>query len=147
MAQISTDLYASIAEYFANAYDYLQLVPGEIQNALYSVVDVTTGGYSEGESAAVEITLALVSPINSAYNSSVNIAGSSNGLLDAIRAINNHVINNSSVSGTSSYKLTYWVNETMEVETNWEHGVPTGWYNLSLLAGYDVSDWRLNPSA
>jgi hypothetical protein len=141
MTQITTTLYDSIATSYANAYEQMQLISGEIEDALHTLVDVTTGGYiPDDDDAAVEIELALLTPLNSAANSIGNLTRSTSSLLQAVRAINNHVIDNATADygTTATDKLTYWVNTRMISE--WPNGAPQGWYELSQDAGYTVDE-------
>ena len=143
MTQITTGLYQTLGEAYADMYDTLQMVDDGALTALNALVDVTTTGYSPGATAAVEIELALLEPLNLAYVSAIDVANSNALFLDAIRAINNHVISN--VSGTSSAtaKLTNWINSDMGVNNRWPNGAPNGWAQFSSLAGYDISGWNI----
>jgi hypothetical protein len=138
MAQIETSLYQTIADNYSSLQDSLSLVQGYAQTALYSIVDITTsyGDPSGDAAAALEIELALLNPYNAAYIQSGNLTGSISIILDAVRAINNFVIANSSTSGTAAVKLNTWINTTMP----WAN-VPSGWKDLCDYAGYDVSTW------
>jgi len=145
MTQITTALYQTLAEAYADVYDTLQLVDTGALTALNALVDVTTTGYSPGATAAVEIELALIEPLNLAYVSAQNIVNSSNLLTDAVRAINNHVITNTSGTSTATSKLATWINTNMIVL--WSDGSPSGWALFSSLAGYDTATWNIdNPS-
>ena len=77
-----------------------------------------------------------MTPYNIAYTSSVNVSNSVSYLLDAVRAINNHVINNTTGTDTAKTKLDTWINTTMP----WA-SVPGGWKYLCADAGYDTSSW------
>ena len=146
MTQITTALYQTLGEAYAEVYDTLQLVDDGALTALNALVDVTTTGYSPGATAAVEIEVALLEPLNLAYTSAQNITSSTAVLLEAIRAINNHVINNTSGTATATSKLTTWINTNMAVL--WADGAPSGWASFSSLAGYDITGWNIdNPSA
>ncbi len=145
MTQITTELYRVIAENYADTYDQLQLAEDGAETALYGLVDVTSTGYSPGQTAAVEIELALLGPLNLAFISMQNLTSSITLLLEAVRAVNNHVINNTSGTATSAAKLAVWVDTTMSGA--WTNGIPCGWHSLSGLAGYDTSNWSSdNPS-
>ena len=143
MTQITTGLYQSLGEAYADIYDTLQIIDDGALTALNALVDITTTGYIPGATAAVEIELALLEPLNLAYGSAINVANSNALFLEAIRAINNHVINN--VSGTSSAtsKLTNWINSDMGVNNRWPNGAPNGWAQFSDLAGYDITSWNI----
>lgn len=140
MTQITTALYQSIADNYAIAYDQLQLVDDNITLALYDVIDVTSGGYSPGAAAAVEIELALLGPFNAASSAMTNLTASTSSLTSAVRSINSHVINNTSGTDDGTAKLVTWINTTMI--TLWPNGAPIGWWYLSSDAGYDVSTWN-----
>jgi len=145
MTQITTALYQTLAEAYADVYDTLQLVDTGALTALNALVDVTTTGYSPGATAAVEIEVALLEPLNLAYTSAQNIVNSTAVMLEAIRAINNHVINNTSGTATATSKLATWINTNMIVL--WSDGSPSGWALFSSLAGYDTATWNIdNPS-
>lgn len=147
MAQIDRDLYRTIAIAYAAIDTSLSGVATSARTALDAIIDVDTTTYPDATpsvadaDAALEIELALLTPFNTAYISSQNISVSVSSLLDAVRAVNNHVINNSSITGTSKEKLDDWINNDMA--TNWEGigGAPVGWANLSSDAGYNTTDW------
>ena len=140
MTQITTDLYQSIGQNYSDAYDQLQLVDDSITLALYDIVDVTSAGYVPGNAAAVEIELALLGPFNAASVAMTNLTASTSSLTDAVRAINSHVINNTTGSATATAKLATWINANMI--TLWPSGAPLGWWYLSSDAGYDVATWN-----
>ena len=145
MAQISTSLYKTIADSYASIDINLSGVATDARTALDAIVDVDTATYF-GESpsnadadAALEIELVLLTPFNVAYVSSQNISVSVSALLDAVRSVNNHVVNNTSGADTSAVKLTSWINNQMN--QSWTNDCPIGWANLSSDAGYDTSAW------
>ncbi len=143
MTQIDTALYKTIAESYADVYDQLQLSTDGTLAALNGLVDTTTSNYGQGAAAAVEIELALLGPLNTANVYMNGLIASISSLLDAVRAVNNHVINNTSGSATAASKLNTWVDTTMAPV--WTDGViPCGWHNLSTLAGYNTSGWSSN---
>ena len=146
MTQITTALYQTLAEAYAEVYDTLQLVDTGALTALNALVDVTTTSYSPGSTAAVEIEVALLEPLNLAYTSAQNIVNSTSVMLEAIRAINNHVINNVSGTATAASKLTNWINSDMGVNGRWPGGSPSGWALFSSLAGYDITGWNIEGS-
>lgn len=143
MTQITTALYQNLGEAYAEIYDTLQIVDDGALTALNTLVDVTSTGYAPGAAAAVEIELALLEPLNLAYGSAINIANSNALFLDAVRAINNHVINNISGNAAATSKLTNWINSDMGVNNRWPEGAPNGWAQISSLAGYDITDWNI----
>lgn len=139
MAQITEELYRIIADAYSSIDDSLTTVSSNARTAVDAIVDVTTnyGDPSRDADAALEIELALLTPFNTAYIGSQNIENSVGSLLDAIKAVNNHVINNSPGTDTTKVKLDNWVNAV-----SWTGGtVPSGWSNLCTIAGYDVTDW------
>jgi hypothetical protein len=157
MAQISKTLYRDIAAHYAQIWEYLNGVAGQAENAVYAVVDVTTTNYyptnatggvgAASDSAALEIELALLDVLNAAYTSVQGISSSSSSLLDAVRAMNNHVINNypTSTDAPTGYdgarattpdaKLADFVNGVAYKNYSC---VPSGWAQLSQDAGYDT---------
>ncbi len=143
MAQIDKNLYKTIADNYAAIDVSLAGVATNARTALDAIVDVDTGSYPEqspsapNADAALEIELALLTPFNISYISAQNISVSVSTLLDAVRAINNHVVNNTTGTDTAKVKLDTWINITME----WDTECPAGWANLSTDAGYDTSDW------
>jgi len=144
MAQISETLYNTIADAYASIYNSLDGVSTEAQTALYAIVNVDTADYpnvSQADpAAALEIELALLQPFNTAYSGSVNIQNSTSSLHNAIIAINNYVINNTSGTDTAVVKLQTWINTSMLgswTATN----CPAGWASICESAGYDVSGW------
>ena len=146
MTQITTALYQSLAEAYADVYDTLQIIDDGTLTALNTLVDTTTTGYSPGAAAAVEIELALLEPLNLAYNASISIANSTAELLNAVREINNHVITNVSGSSSANSKLENWINSDMGVNGRWPNGAPNGWAQFSSIAGYDITGWNLDVS-
>lgn len=127
-----------------SSQNQLQLVNDSAVLAVYHVVDVTSSGYTPGAAAAVEIELALLAPCNVAQIAMSTVASNTSSLLDAVRAINGHVVNNTTGTATAKVKLDTWVNTTMG--TIWGDGVPNGWQELSEDAGYDTTDWNVSPS-
>lgn len=143
MAQIDPDLYKSIADAYALIDVALAGISTNARTAVDAIIDITTGNYpdpSADSDKALEIELALLQDFNSAYVASQNLANSTGSLLDAIRTINNYVINNSGTGAgaTAAAKLDTWINEGMT--PTWA-SVPTGWKNLCEDAGYDVTNW------
>jgi hypothetical protein len=169
MAQISRSLYAQISLHYANIWTFLDSVEAEAQAAVYHIVDVISTTYTPcsdttpfapaaaSATAALEIELELLDVFNAAYISVGGIASSSSSLLDGVRAMNNHVINNypNSTQAPTGYHGTrattpdgkladfvHLVRDTENAATEWADGcVPRGWYELSTQAGYDCSDW------
>jgi hypothetical protein len=142
MAQINKELYKDIAEAYASIDGNLGGIAEHARTAVDAILDVTTTNYpdpSVDADAALEIEIELLSVFNTAYVASQNIAASTGSLLDAVRAVNNHVINNTSGSSTATVKLALWVNT--EMTSTWTAGTPTGWKNLSEDAGYTVTSW------
>lgn len=143
MTQIDITLYQQIAEDYAIVWGTLQVVDDAATLAVTHVVDITTATYPPGPAAALEIELALLTPLNDAATGMTTLSVTTAVLLDAVRAVNSHVINNTTGTGNAKTKLDTWVNVTM---TPWHSGVPNGWEALSSDAGYDTSDWNINPS-
>jgi hypothetical protein len=140
MAQITTDLYKTIADAYALIDDSLSSVATNSRTALNAVVDVNLsyGDPSQDADAALEIELALLTPFNIAYISAQNISNSVSSLLDAVKAINNFVVNQTDGTDTAKVKLDTFVNSV-----SWDGGtVPSGWENLSTSAGYNTTDWN-----
>ena len=136
--QIETSLYQTLADAYAAIDVSLSSVSTDARTALDAILNVTTsyGDPSGNADAALEIELALLGTFNTSYVSSTNIVNSVGYLLDAVRALNNHVINNTSGSATAKSKLDTWINTTM----GWS-SVPGGWKNLCTDAGYNTTDW------
>ena len=140
--QIETTLYKDIAENYANIDANLTGIATYARTALEAILDVTTSTYpdpSADSDAALEIEIALLDTFNAAYVASQNISVSTGALLDAVRAVNNHVINNYGGTGTATAKLAAWVNSNMT--STWTAGIPGGWKSLSEDAGYTVTTW------
>ena len=143
--QIDTALYKTIADAYALIDTNLNTVSTNARTATDAVVDVTSGTYPSGDpsggnvDAALEIELALLTPFNSASTAAANIAASVSSLLGAVKAINNHVVNNTTGTATAKSKLDTWINTTMN--SVWTAECPVGWANLCSDAGYDVTDW------
>ena len=142
MAQISTTLYKNLAESFHNSRVQMLGADDYLQDAVDYVVDVTTA-----IAGGVDIELALLGPVNSASATTTDIINSTSNLMDAVRAINDYVITNTSTANAAAAtalgydKLTYWVNVTMK--NTWVgYCVPAQWIALSTDAGYDTAAWR-----
>lgn len=143
MTQITTTLYKLIAEDYATIWEQLQLVDDNALLAVNHIVDVTTTGYTPGAAAALEIELLLLAPFDAAREGMSVLANNTTSLISAVKTINGHVISNTTGTDIPKVKLDTWVNTTM---TEWHSGVPNGWQELSQSAGYDTSDWNINPS-
>lgn len=147
MAQIDTDLYRTIAIAYAAIDVSLSGVATDARTALDAIVDVDTTTYPDATpsiadaDAALEIELALLTSFNTAYNSSLNISVSVSSLLGAIRAVNNHVVTQTSGTATAQAKLDTWINNDMAVHWGDGGACPLGWSNLSADAGYNVDNW------
>ena len=142
MAQIDTDLYKQIADAYATLSTSLSTVASDARTALDAIVDVDTATYpdpSANADAALEIELALLSPFNASYLSAVTIESNMPSLLNAVRAVNNFVINQTGGTATSKLKLDNWINSSMN--STWTTECPAGWATLSESAGYDTTDW------
>ena len=145
MAQIDRRLYKTIADAYAAIDVSLAGVATDARTALDAIVDVDTGTYPDQKpsapdaDAALEIELALLTPFNIAYIAAQNISVSVSTLLDAVRAVNNHIVDNTSGTDTAKVKLDTWINTDMGGE--WDTECPIGWANLSSDAGYDTTDW------
>jgi len=144
MAQISKSLYKTIADAYAAIDVNLAGVATDARTALDAIVDVDTTYQGTDPSnadadAALEIELALLTPFNVAYISSQNISVSVSSLLDAVRAVNNHVVNQTTGTATAPVKLDSWIND--EMDSTWTTDCPQGWANLCSDAGYDITNW------
>lgn len=142
MAQINKELYKNIAEAYSSIEVSLSGIAVNARVALDAILDITTTNYpdpSVDSDAALEIEVALLGIFNIAYVASKNLSASTGALLDAVRAVNNHVINETSGTTTATAKLESWVNIAMN--SVWTSGIPAGWKNLSEDAGYTVSGW------
>ena len=146
MAQIGKTLYNTIAQEYASIQVSLSTVQSDARDALNAIVDVDTLDYPGDPSAlinadaALEIELALLQTFNIAYVSAGNIASSTAGLLDAVTAVNDHVITNTSGTTTATAKLTNWINT--EMKGYWTAAsCPDGWGQFSSDAGYTTTDW------
>jgi hypothetical protein len=153
MSQIAKTTYKTIADAYAQIWDYLSGVSGQARVAVDTLVDITTTAYipygagAASADAALELELELLDVFNAAYVAVQGIASSSSSLLDAVRAVNNFVITNydttSGYGGTArttpDTKLADFVMSAV-----WSGPldcIPRGWYELSEDAGYDVSSW------
>ena len=142
MAQIDTDLYKQIADAYATVSTSLSSVASDARVALNAIVDVTTSTYPDPSASAddaLEIELELLTPFNAAYISAQTIETNVGTILDAVRAVNNHVINNSGSGATAKLKLDDWINSKMN--STWTTECPAGWASLCESAGYDTTDW------
>ena len=145
MTQITTTLYQQLAEDYADVWDQLQLIDDSATLALNHVVDVSTVTYIPGNAnAALEIELALLGPCNNAASAMTSVSLSTSPLLGAVRAMNGHVINNTTGTTTAKVKLDTWINENMI--GLWPYGTANGWKQLSIDAGYDTDDWNVDPN-
>jgi len=146
MAQIGKTLYNTIAQEYASIQVSLSTVQTDARDALNAIVDVDTLDYPGDPSAlidadaALEIELALLQTFNIAYVSAGSIASSTAGLLDAVIAVNDHVIDNTSGTTTSTAKLQNWIN--VEMSGYWTAvSCPAGWASFSSDAGYTTTGW------
>ncbi|MCD6435532.1 MAG: hypothetical protein J7L15_04020 [Clostridiales bacterium] len=152
MAQISKELYADYAYQFHLSQEAMDGADIYLANALNEVVNLTSS-----VDGAVEIELALLQPTQTAYASLQNSIASISSTLDAVRALNNYVINNyvgSEVTATA--KLTEFVDvivwtddvdETISGSKPSDDLVPCFWKNLCDSAGYDPELWaKIDPS-
>ena len=151
MAQISPALYNTIAQQYALIDTALSGISSYAKTALLAIVDVDTADYpspsAENEDSALEIELALLSTFNAAYIASQNLEASTGPLLDAVRAVNDFVITNTSGSDTATVKLNTWINTTMlqgpDGPIAWDgDACPVGWKNMSTDAGYTTTSWN-----
>ena len=146
MAQIDRDLYRSIADAYAAIDVALSGVATNARVALDAIVDVDTTTYPDATpsvadaDAALEIELALLTPYNAAYIQSLSISSNIANLLDAVRAVNNHIIANGPGADDQT-KLDNWINGDMA--GHWGDGgaCPQGWADLSEDAGYTITNW------
>jgi len=149
MAQISGSLYDGIAQAYAAIKDNLDAVEGSAYTALVDIIDVDTTTYPDPSNAdaaaAIEIELALSRVFNSAYVGSKNVATSTSFFANAIAALHNFVIINSTFTGTGDEKLDNWIN--VEMAPYWTTAVtgacPEGWKSFCQSAGYDVDNWSI----
>jgi len=144
--QIDRDLYRTIAVAYAAIDVNLAGVSTYARTALNAIVDVDTTTYPDATpsvadaDAALEIELALLQPFNIAYTSAQNISVSVSSLLDAVRAVNNHVVANGT-GATAKIKLDNYINVDMDGHWGVGGACPLGWANLSTDAGYTTTDW------
>ncbi len=147
MAQIGKTLYNTIAQNYATIQVSLSTVQADARAALDAIVDVDTLDYPGDPSAlidadaALEIELTLLAVFNQAYVSAGSISTSTAGLLDAVTAVNDHVISNSQGSATAAAKLTDWINNGMK--GYWTGtDCPLGWADFCTDAGYTTTAWN-----
>lgn len=145
MAQLDTTLYKNIAGHFANSRETIVACANYIKLAQNDIVDVTTTGYPPGapdadEAAAVELD--LLSPINSAYTGTLNMAASTASFMNGVRALNNYIIRHNT-STTDTDPLTTFVNAINWTSVSGTDCIPYYWAELSELAGYNIDDWRV----
>lgn len=149
MAQISGSLYDSIAQAYAAIKDNLDAIEGGAYTALVNIIDVDTTTYPDPSNAdaaaAIEIELALSRVFNSAYVGSKNVATSTSFFSNAIIALHNFVIINSSFTGTADEKLDNWINVEMAPYWTTEStgACPSGWKAFCLAAGYNTTNWSI----
>jgi len=143
MAQIDTTLYRTIADAYASIDTSLSTVSTSARTALDAIIDVDTGYLNPSSleaDAALEIELALLQVFNNAYVSSQSLQSSTASLLDAVRAVNDFVITNTTGTDTAVTQLNTWINTTML--GNWTGtNCPEGWANMSSDAGYTTTSW------
>jgi hypothetical protein len=147
MAQISKTLYNTIAQDYAAIQVALSTVQADARAALDAIVDVDTLDYPGDPSdlvdpdAALEIELALLGTFNIAYTSAGNLVASTSSLIAAVKAVNDHVIVNETIAGTSTVKLNTWINTRMQGYWSPGSACPAGWEQFSSDANYDTSTW------
>jgi hypothetical protein len=141
MAQIDSELYIAIGEAYAAISDSLSTVQDNARIALDKVVNVGTTTYpdpSADPDAALEIELTLLAPLNAAYISAKTIESNIGTILDAVRTVNNFVIQQTPGTDTSDVKLETWIDS---LDGEWASGTenaPAGWVLLCEAAGYDT---------
>jgi hypothetical protein len=145
MAQIDQDLYRDISDAYAAIDAELAGVEGNARVALDAIVDVDTATYpvdvpsQPDADAALEIELALLTPFNSAYIQSRDIATNISNLLAAVKAANNHVIANGT-GATSQIKLDNFI--IYDMNGRWTGDFcPQGWANMCQDAGFNIDNW------
>ena len=129
MAQISTTLYQNLAEDYDDARSKMLDVDDGLLTAVNRIVNLTTT-----TTGALELEIGLLAPFYSTYTSINTIVTSTAAWLTAVRAINNYVIDESSVSASDA--LASFVNSIWTC-------VPTNWAALSEDAGFDVTNWNV----
>jgi len=133
MAQMTTSFYATLADAFHNSRVQMNEVDDYIETAVNTVVNLTTG-----DEGAVDIEVALLTPVYAALRTTQNTVASTTPLLPAVRAINDYVINHSSGTATVDY-LSDFIDSVISNE-DWDF-VPAYWIELSTDAGYATSSW------
>ena len=136
MAYLAATKYVQIAINYAEANALENSTIQYYLNALNQIVNVTASGdsYDANTNQGATVELGLLVPFNSAYQI-VNAGLSSNqAVLNAIRSVNNHIINNyTQGSLTANNLLAYYVNS----ECTWTDGcVPYNWASLCDDLGY-----------
>ena len=137
MAQIDSTLYMNIAYDFHLAKESMAAVSAFLQEAVYEIVDVTTGGYSAGSAAAAAIELELLRPFNSAYNAMDSVMNSDSPMLEAVRTINNFVIANHATGDLKAF-----LNGLNWTSVTNLDCIPAYWCTLSESAGYSTDGWK-----
>lgn len=162
MAQITTTLYEKVAHKYHQAVSSTENMSSYINEALLEVIDITSSNYpSEGSpdaSEAAKIELLLLGSIDSTKEGVDTISTDYSFYLETARNINNYVINNFnfddgsatiSAGSTSAEKLTDYVNNICEWTEENPSGVdevPYYWAAISNAAGFDVSNWHVQPN-
>jgi hypothetical protein len=147
MAQISETLYKDIADSYAAIQLALSGVQNNARAALNAIVDIDTLTYppenpsDPDADAALEVELSLLQTFNAAYVAAGNVATSTASLLDAVSAVNDFVITNTSGTNTATEKLKAWINTSMA--GYWTSSYcPDGWASFSQDAGYNILGWN-----
>lgn len=123
MAVIRQDDYKTIATDMANGFDSQSLAKGDYFDAVYQIVLL--------QSIRPEVDLLNV--YFSTYQVMTDILLSSSSLLGAVRALNNHVLNEGGYSNIDAY-LDDTTGDLSGTTT-----IPQTWADLSDQAGFSIS--------
>jgi len=121
---ISQTEYRNIALDYAAAYERLLSPNDFLYDAVYRVVLLQV----------VIPEVDLVNPFYDAYNITFNNSDIPSSIIDAVAAINNHVINRGGYDDVDAY-----------LDSGSGITVPAGWATLSELAGFTIDPTNIDP--
>lgn len=123
MAYLSPTKYVQIATNYAAAGGLMDSTVQYYLDALNQIVDVQSdsNGYDPTTAQGASVELTLLAPFNIAYQSVVSGIASNAQVRNAIRILNNHIINNYSQGNLAGNALlAYFVNN----ECDWSYPDP-----------------------
>ena len=118
--------YHTLAVYYSDALGDQSLVKESLYDAVYFVMLL--------DSLYPEID--ILTPAWDAYNVNMNTTQIPNGILTAVRAVNQHVLTRGGVTSIDAY---------LAAQTPPDDKIPQGWATLSAAAGFIIDPSHIEP--